>query len=142
MKVVSRLSGQFRPRPAERDGRLSAHATAPTGAPLAAIDGQALTLWRTAAASALAASYLAREDARRLVMVGAGALAPYLIAAHASVRPIAEVLVWNHNSSRAKSLAGELQGRAYSVTRHARSRSGGPRGRHRLLRDAFRQSRW
>ena len=38
-----------------------------TGAPLAAIDGQALTLWRTAAASALAASYLAREDASRLV---------------------------------------------------------------------------
>ena len=87
-----------------------------SGAPLAAIDGQALTLWRTAAASALAASYLAREDARRMVMVGAGALAPYLIAAHASVRPLAEVLVWNRNSGRAKSLAAELQGRAYSVT--------------------------
>jgi ornithine cyclodeaminase/alanine dehydrogenase-like protein (mu-crystallin family) len=87
-----------------------------SGAPLAAIDGQALTLWRTAAASALAASYLAREDARRMVMVGAGALAPYLIAAHASVRPLAEILVWNHNSGRAKSLAAELQGRAYSVT--------------------------
>ena len=31
-------------------------------------------------------------------MVGAGALAPYLIAAHASVRPIDEVLVWNRNA--------------------------------------------
>jgi ornithine cyclodeaminase len=86
-----------------------------TGAPLAAIDGQALTLWRTAAASALAASYLARADARRMAMVGAGALAPYLIAAHASVRPIAEVRVWNRNPGRAERLAAELRGRAYSV---------------------------
>ena len=73
-----------------------------TGAPLAAIDGQALTLWRTAAASALAASYLAREDASRLVMVGAGALAPYLIRAHASVRPIADVQIWNRHADRAE----------------------------------------
>ena len=86
-----------------------------SGAPLAAIDGQALTLWRTAAASALAASFLAREDAHSLVMVGAGALAPYLIEAHASVRPIAEVHVWNHNLRRAEDLAAKLTGRAYSV---------------------------
>jgi ornithine cyclodeaminase len=83
-----------------------------TGEPLAVIDGQALTLWRTAAASALAASYLARQDARRLVMVGAGALAPYLIEAHASVRPIDEVLIWNHNFSRAEVLAARLNARA------------------------------
>ena len=44
-----------------------------TGRPLAALDGARLTLWRTAAASALAARYLAREDATRMVMVGAGA---------------------------------------------------------------------
>jgi len=53
------------------------------GAPIALMDGVALTLNRTAAASALAARFLARPDARRLAMVGAGALAPYLIAAHA-----------------------------------------------------------
>jgi ornithine cyclodeaminase len=86
-----------------------------TGAPLAVVDGQALTLWRTAAASALAASYLARKDASRLLMVGAGALAPYLIEAHASVSPIAEALVWNHNPSRAEAIAARLSGRAYSV---------------------------
>lgn len=86
-----------------------------SGEPLAVIDGQALTLWRTAAASALAASYLARTDARRLVMVGAGALAPYLIRAHASVCPIAEVLVWNRNPERAGALAAGLSGSAYSV---------------------------
>ena len=86
-----------------------------TGEKLAVIDGSALTLWRTAAASALAASYLARKEARRLVMVGAGALAPHLIAAHASIRPIAEVAIWNRNRPRAELLARALQGRFYAV---------------------------
>lgn len=86
-----------------------------TGEPLALIDGQALTVWRTAAASALAATYLARGDARRLVMVGAGALAPKLIAAHANVRPLAEVVVWNRNFRRAEELAATISDRVYSV---------------------------
>lgn len=79
-----------------------------TGAPLAALDGTRLTLWRTAAASALAASHLARDDAARMVMVGAGALAPFLIRAHASVRPIREVALWNHRPEKARALAAEL----------------------------------
>ncbi len=70
-----------------------------TGEPLAMIDGRALTAWRTACASALAARYLAREDASHLVMVGAGALAPHLIRAHASVRPITRVTLWNRTQS-------------------------------------------
>jgi ornithine cyclodeaminase/alanine dehydrogenase-like protein (mu-crystallin family) len=86
-----------------------------TGEPAALIDGKALTLWRTAAASALAASYLAREDADRLVMVGAGALAPYLIRAHASIRPLAEVLVWNRNAAGAERLASTLQHEAFAI---------------------------
>ncbi len=79
-----------------------------SGDPLAALDGQALTAWRTAAASALAASCLAAPESRRMVMVGAGALAPRLIAAHATVRPIAEVAVWNRNAERAARLAAAL----------------------------------
>jgi ornithine cyclodeaminase len=86
-----------------------------TGAPLAVIDGQALTLWRTAAASALAASCLARPDARRMLMVGAGALAPFLVEAHASVRPLAEVAVWARRPEQAEALAAKLVGRAFSV---------------------------
>jgi ornithine cyclodeaminase len=79
-----------------------------TGEPLATFDGVALTLWRTAAASALAASYLARHDARVLAMIGAGALAPRLIAAHAAVRPIDEVVIWNRTDEKARALAGSL----------------------------------
>lgn len=58
-----------------------------TGEPQALIDGQRLTQWRTACASALAASYLAREDASRLLVIGAGALSPFLVKAHSAVRP-------------------------------------------------------
>jgi alanine dehydrogenase len=72
-----------------------------TGEPLAVMDGTTLTAWRTACASALAASYLAREDASHMVMIGAGALAPHLVRAHASVRPIRRVTLWNRTRKRA-----------------------------------------
>jgi ornithine cyclodeaminase len=86
-----------------------------TGAPLALIDGVALTLRRTAAASALAASYLARPDAWRLVMVGAGALAPHLVRAHAAARPIREVAIWNRSPARAEALAADLAGEPFAA---------------------------
>jgi ornithine cyclodeaminase len=76
-----------------------------TGAPLALMDARALTAWRTAAASALAASFLARENAEHLVMIGAGALAPHLVRAHMAVRPIKRVTLWNRTHGHAVSLA-------------------------------------
>ncbi len=86
-----------------------------TGETLAVIDGTRLTLWRTAAASALAARRLARADARRLTLVGAGALAPFLARAHASVRPIREIVVWNHRPEGAKSLAARLAAEGFAA---------------------------
>jgi ornithine cyclodeaminase len=79
-----------------------------TGETLAVLDGSRLTLWRTAAASALAAKRLARADAARLTLVGAGALAPFLARAHASVRPIRAVTVWNRRPEGARALAARL----------------------------------
>jgi ornithine cyclodeaminase len=89
-----------------------------SGEPLAVIDGRVLTAWRTGAASALAARYLARKDARHLVMIGAGALAPHLIRAHAAVRPIERVTLWNRSRARAISTAFALaaSGIAIDVT--------------------------
>jgi ornithine cyclodeaminase/alanine dehydrogenase-like protein (mu-crystallin family) len=80
-----------------------------TGAPLAAMDGARLTVWRTAAASALAARYLAKPAASRMVMVGAGALAPFLIRAHCAESPIEEVALWNHRPERAEAVAADLR---------------------------------
>jgi len=79
-----------------------------TGETLAVMDGAALTAWRTAAASALAASYLAREDASHLLMVGAGVLSSHLVRAHRTVRPITRVTLWNRTRSRAISTAFAL----------------------------------
>ncbi|HEY8245300.1 MAG TPA: ornithine cyclodeaminase family protein [Casimicrobiaceae bacterium] len=79
-----------------------------TGHPLALIDGEALTLRRTAASSALASTYLSREDARTLVVVGTGALAPYMAEAHCAVRDISRVLVWGRHPDRAERTAATL----------------------------------
>lgn len=73
-----------------------------TGVTQALIDGMALTKRRTAAASALAASYLAQPDADRLLVVGTGALAPELVEAYTAVRRIKQVLVWGRNLDKAK----------------------------------------
>jgi ornithine cyclodeaminase len=79
-----------------------------TGAPLAIMDGARLTLWRTAAASALAARYLAAPEARTHLMIGAGALAPFFIRAMRIVRPISRTLIWNRNPAHALSLQKTL----------------------------------
>lgn len=79
-----------------------------TGVPLAVMEARTLTAWRTAAASALAARFLAREDASHLVMVGAGTLAPHLVRAHTAVRPITRVTLWNRTRSRAIATAFAL----------------------------------
>lgn len=79
-----------------------------SGVPLALIDGAALTARRTACVSALAASYLARADATRLLVVGAGRVASLVPLAMAAVRPIERVQVWNHRSEGAHTLARSL----------------------------------
>jgi ornithine cyclodeaminase/alanine dehydrogenase-like protein (mu-crystallin family) len=79
-----------------------------TGQTIAVLDGTRLTQWRTAAASALAARHLAHADARKLLIVGAGALAPFLVRAHASQRPIETVEIWNHRPEGARKLADSL----------------------------------
>lgn len=78
---------------------------ATTGAPLALLDGDVITSRRTAAASALAASFLAREDAATLLVLGSGRVARLLAPAMRSVRPIKRCLVWNHRPESAQALA-------------------------------------
>jgi ornithine cyclodeaminase len=89
---------------------------AQTGTPRALMDGAALTRRRTAAASALAATYLARADSATLVMVGTGSLAPHLISAHAAARPIREVRVWGRSKEKAAALAARLDRPGLRVT--------------------------
>jgi ornithine cyclodeaminase/alanine dehydrogenase-like protein (mu-crystallin family) len=75
-----------------------------SGTPMVLLDGTELTRRRTAAASALAADYLARADAEVLAVIGAGALAYHFVHAHAAVRPIRKVLISNRSSDKADKL--------------------------------------
>jgi ornithine cyclodeaminase/alanine dehydrogenase-like protein (mu-crystallin family) len=87
-----------------------------TGAPVAVMDGTELTRRRTAAASALAADYLARKDAKTLALFGAGALAQHFVEAHAAVRDIKSVRIVNRNSEKAKALAATLCQMGFDAT--------------------------
>jgi len=79
-----------------------------TGVPLALIDGGELTARRTVAASALAASRLARADARGQLIVGAGRLGSLLAPAYRAVRAIDDVMVWSRDGASASRLAASL----------------------------------
>jgi len=87
-----------------------------TGQPLATLDGPEITGRRTAAASALAAQYLARQDAQRLLVMGAGTLGAHLARAHAAVRPIRKIDIWNRTAERAAKLATELRSEGFDAS--------------------------
>ena len=80
-----------------------------SGLPLALLDGEALTLRRTAATSALAARHLARTDASTLLLVGTGRLAAWMARAHAALRPgLRSIAVWGRRIEAAQALAAQL----------------------------------
>ena len=90
-----------------------------TGETVAMMDGGEITRRRTAAASALAADYLARKDAEVMTLVGAGALGPHFVRAHAAVRPIRKVFIYTRSIAKGEALAAELAHHgleAHSVT--------------------------
>ena len=80
-----------------------------TGTPLALMDGEELTLRRTAAASALASSYLSRPESKHLLIVGTGQLAPYMAVAHCAVRDIHRVTVWGRDRQKAQLTIEKIQ---------------------------------
>ena len=88
---------------------------ATTGTPLAVMDGKAITERRTAAASALAASYLAIPDAKHLLVIGAGAVAAMLVPAMCAVRPIERVTLWNRTLAKADLLAERLASEGFDI---------------------------
>ncbi|CAL2074770.1 ornithine cyclodeaminase family protein [Tenacibaculum sp. 190524A02b] len=81
----------------------------------AILEAKSLTAKRTAAASALASSFLSRKDASSLLMIGTGALSTNLIKAHASVRPIKEVFVWGRNLDKAKVICEVLKEESFTI---------------------------
>lgn len=86
-----------------------------TGVPLAQIDGDQLTARRTAATSALGGSFLAREDASHLLVVGAGRIAQLLPSAWRAIRPIRTVSVWARRPEAAEAAATQWRHQGFEV---------------------------
>jgi ornithine cyclodeaminase/alanine dehydrogenase-like protein (mu-crystallin family) len=86
-----------------------------TGTPVCSMDGTELTRRRTACASALASDYLSRTESSTLLIVGAGALAPHFARAHAAVRPIKTVLIYNRTSAKAHNVAVHLSTEGFAA---------------------------
>jgi ornithine cyclodeaminase len=80
-----------------------------TGEPLAYMNATELTARRTACTSALAASYLCREDAKNLLIVGGGKVAQHLAQAHLAVRNFKKVSVWMRNLAKMEEFVASLK---------------------------------
>lgn len=81
---------------------------AKNGTPLATFDASAITARRTAAKSAMASSFLSRKNSEVLLMVGTGTLSAELIQAHCTVRPIKEVIIWEHTPGKGQKVIERL----------------------------------
>jgi len=79
-----------------------------TGEPLACLNGTALTALRTAAGIGAAAEVLARPDATRLGLAGAGAVAREAARMIAAVRPLNQILVHSRTAASGAALAASL----------------------------------
>jgi thiomorpholine-carboxylate dehydrogenase len=95
--------------------------SARTGEPLATLDGQVITAWRTAAVSALATKALAPADARVLTILGSGVQARTHFAALKKVHQFAEVRVWSRTPEHAKRLANEIGATAVELEEAVRN---------------------
>lgn len=73
---------------------------AKTGQALALMNAAQLTSRRTACTSALASSFLSREDAENLLVVGGGSVAMHLVQAHLAVRKFKKVSIWMRNPDK------------------------------------------
>jgi ornithine cyclodeaminase/alanine dehydrogenase-like protein (mu-crystallin family) len=98
-------------------------ADAGNGRPLAVLDSMEITALRTAAASAVAAKYLARPDARRLFLAGCGLQGLYHLRALEHVLPLEQVTVFDTDPAQARRLARAFRRESRLTLRVARDLS-------------------
>jgi alanine dehydrogenase len=78
------------------------------GTPLALMDSREITSLRTAAATAVAAKYLARQDSRTVTVCGCGNQGRVQVKAISRVRPLQTVFAYDKDGERALRFAHEL----------------------------------
>lgn len=82
---------------------------ADSGAPLALLDSSSITALRTAAATAIAAKFLARHDASTVAIAGCGAQARSQLRALSRVRPVASVMAYDLDRRTSESFTAEMR---------------------------------
>lgn len=88
---------------------------ADNGYPLIVSEMTLLTAFRTAAAGALAAKYLARADSKSLAIIGTGAQAEFEILAFAGLFPLEEVRFFDTDPEAMSKFAQNLEGQAFKL---------------------------
>ena len=83
-----------------------------TGQLRALVDFHLVTKWKTAGDSLLSARRLARPDARRVLVIGAGAVAESMVHAYRALIPDAQVCIWNRSPAGAEALAQRVSATA------------------------------
>lgn len=91
-----------------------------TGLEFADLDGTHVTDYRTGAAGGVAAQYLARTDASRLGLIGAGAQARTQVAAILKVRPIRDIVIYDRHREHSQTLVDQIT-TTYSIKARAAS---------------------
>jgi ornithine cyclodeaminase/alanine dehydrogenase-like protein (mu-crystallin family) len=87
-----------------------------TGAPTAFLDGRYITEARTAAVSAVATEWLARDEAATLAIVGSGVQARSHFEAIASVRRLRDIRVWSPNPEHRARYVEEMRSLAAAAS--------------------------
>ena len=75
-----------------------------TGLLEALVDFHLVTKWKTAGDSLLSASKLARKDAKRFLLVGAGTVARSMQQAYSALWPDAQFMVWSRSRATAEAM--------------------------------------
>ena len=87
-----------------------------TGVPLAILDGAAITGIRTAAVSAVATRYLARENCNVLAVIGGGVQARTHIEAMCCVRSVKRLQIFSPTRSKVEQIASDLSRARWAPT--------------------------
>lgn len=86
-----------------------------TGRPLAIMGAKTITNIRTAATSVLASTYLAKQDASSVLIIGNGNISPSYIKAYATMISLNTIYLWGRNYQKTKQVTDRFRETSLAV---------------------------
>jgi alanine dehydrogenase len=86
-----------------------------TGNPLALMDGNLITTWRTGAAGAIGAKYLARPESSKVGVIGAGVQGQIQVQALQEIFNLTTIRVWDPNPNAIQNYIQVMAGRGLEI---------------------------